>query len=287
MIKLLRRLFGASEGRKVHPCTDQPIEKDDLLQELREAIINPETRPTVLQALRKLDKKGRLEGGYRELYELLQAEEGMAKGLNALSDLALGKEALAESIIGRLASDKDLAQELGGRAANQDERMVLNLWWVTLCVMRAVSKVSDEEKRAFLDQYHEFIYFMGCPECEDARSAWAVATRRISALSQTRYQEYFNAFGEMMRRQEALHRDPSLRLVPGAPLMRAIIKNLFGLESDSLLLTFIIQTLVMNGLIAFAKTFGTPEAWATMRHFLEEACRALRSGATKPAFSKP
>ena len=28
-------------------------------------------------------------------------------------------------------------------------------------------------------------------------------------------------------------------------------------------------------------------AWATMRHFLEEACRTLRSGATKPAFSKP
>ncbi len=287
MIKILRRLFGASERGEVDRSTDQPIGKDDPLQELREAIINTETRPAVLQALRKLDKKGRLEGGYRELLDLLEAEEGVEKGLNALSELALGKGALAESIIGRLASDKDLAQELGGRAANQDERMVLNLWAVTLCVMRAVSKASDEEKRAFLDHYHEFIYFMGRPEGEDARLAWAVATSRISALSQTRYQEYFDAFGEMMRRQESVHRDPSVRLVPGAPLMHAITKNLFGLESDSLLLAFEVQSLIMAQLVSFAKTFGTPEGWATMRHLVEEACRALRSGAAKPALSKP
>jgi len=280
LIKLLRRLFRASEGGKVHPSPDQPIGKEDPLQELREAIINTETRPAVLQALRKLDENGRLEGGYRELFELLQAEEGMEKGLNALSDLALGRGALAESIIDHLTSDKDLAADLGGCKVNQDERMVLNLWGVTLSVMRAVPKVSDEEKCAFLDQYHEFIYLMGCPEGEDARLAWAVATSRISALSQTRYQEYFDAFGEMMRRQESVHRDPSVRLVPGAPLMHGITKNLFGLESDSLLLAFEVQSLIMAQLISFAKSFGTPEGWATMRHFVEETCRVLRSGVT-------
>jgi len=168
---------------------------------------------------------------------------------------------------------------LRGRDANQDERIVLNLWGVTLCVMRAVSKVSDEEKRAFLDQYHEFFYFIGCPEGEYARLAWAAATSRISASSRTRYQEYFDAFGEMMRRQEAIRRDPSVRLVPGAPLMHAITKNLFGVESDSLLLAFDVQSLVMSRLIAFAKSFGTPEGWATMRHVVEKACNALRSGA--------
>ena len=286
MIKLLRRLFGGSDGGKVHISADQPIGKEDPLQELREAIINTETRPAVLQALRKLHKDGRLEGGYRELFELLQAQEGIEKGLNALSDLALGKGALAESIIDHLVSDKDMAADLMGCKVNQDERMVLNLWGITLCVMRSLPKVSDTEKHAFLDQYLEFIYFMGCPEGEDARFAWAVATSRISGLAQTRYQEYYDAFGEMMRRQEAIHRDPSARLVPGAPLMRAITRNLFGVESDSLLLAFDVQSLVMSKLIAFAKSFGTAGAWATMRHFLEEACRTLRSGATKPAFSK-
>ena len=285
-IKLLRRLVGASEGGKVHPSTDQPIGKEDPLQELREAIINTETRPAVLQALRKLHKDGRLEGGYRELFELLQAQEGIEKGLNALSDLALGKGALAESIVGRLASDKDLAADLVGCKVNQDERMVLNLWGITLCVMRSLPKVSDTEKHAFLDQYLEFIYFMGCPEGEDARFAWAVATSRISGLAQTRYQEYYDAFGEMMRRQEAIHRDPSVRLMPGAPLMHAITRNLFGVESDSLHLAFDVQSLVMSQLIAFAKSFGTAEGWATMQHFVDNACRALRSGATKPAFSK-
>ncbi len=280
MIKLLRRLFGASEGEKIDSSTDQPIQTAESLHELRELITNRETRPAVLQTLRKLNKKEPLEGGYRELLDLLEAEEGMEKGLNALSELALGKGALAESIIHHLLSDKDLAADLGGCKVNQDERMVLNLWGVTLCVMRCLPKVGDEEKCAFLDRYHEFIYFMGCPEGEDARLAWAVATRRISALSQTGYQEYFDAFDEMMRRQEAVHRDPSLRLVPGAPLMHTITKNLFGLESDSLLLALDVQSLVMSQLIAFAKAFGTAEAWATIRHFVEEACRALQSGAT-------
>ena len=279
MIKLLRRLFGTSEGGKAHPSTDQPIGREDPLQELREAIINRETRPAVLHTLRKLNKKEWLEGGYRDLLDLLEAEEGMEKGLDALGELALGKGALAESIIGRLASDKDLAPDLRGRDANQDERIVLNLWGVTLCIMRAVSKVSDEEKRAFLDRYHEFFYFIGCPEAEDARLAWAVATSRISALSGTRYQEYFNALGEMMRRQEAIRRDPSVRLVPGAPLMHAITKNLFGVESDSFLLAVEVQSLVMSRLIAFAKSFGTAEGWATMRHLVEEACRVLRGSA--------
>ncbi len=279
VIKLLRRLVGASEDGKVHPSTDQPIGKGDPLQALRESIINTETRPAVLQALRKLDKKGRLEGGYRELLELLEAQEGMQKGLNALSDLALGKGALAESIVDHLLSDKDMAADLVGCKVNQDERMVLNLWGVTLCVMRCLPKVGDEEKRAFLDQYHEFFHSMGCPEDEEARLAWAMATSRISALSQTRYQEYFDAFGEMMRRQEAIHRDPSVRLVPGAPLMHAITRNLFGVESDSLLLAIEVQSLVMSQLIAFAKSFGTAEGWATMRHLVEEACRVLRGAA--------
>ncbi|MFZ0890278.1 MAG: hypothetical protein WA005_17700 [Candidatus Binataceae bacterium] len=280
MIKLLRRLFGAAEGEKIDSWAEQPIQTAESLNELRELITNRETRPAVLQTLRELNKREALEGGYRGLLDLLEAQQGTEKGLKALTELAFGKEALAEWIIGRLGSDKDLAPELGGRDANEDERMVLNLWWVTLCVMRAVPKVSAAEKRAFLDQYHEFIYFMGRPDGEDARLAWAVAIKRISALSQTRYQEYFDAFGEMMRGQEALRGDPSLLLVPGAPLTGAIIKNLFGLESDSWMLTFIVQTVVMDGLIAFARTFGTPEAWATMRHLVEEACRALRSGAT-------
>jgi hypothetical protein len=216
-----------------------------------------------------------------ELRELLKAEEGMEKGLNALSELALGKEALAESIIGRLASDKDLAPDLGGCKVNQDERTVLNLWGVTLCVMRGLPNVSNEEKHAFLDQYHEFIYFMCCPDDEGARLAWAVTVDRISALSQTRYLEYQNAFDEMMRRQETVHGDPSLHLATGAPLMHTITKNLFSLESDSLRLAFSAQHLVMNQLITFAKTFGTEEAWATMRHFMEGACRALPKGRDK------
>jgi hypothetical protein len=61
--------------------------------------------------------------------------------------------------------------------------------------------------------------------------------------------------------------------------MHAITKNLFNLESDSLSLAVIVKIVVMNGLIASAKTFGTPEAWATMRHFLEGASRAIRGGA--------
>jgi hypothetical protein len=287
VIKLLRRLFRAAEGEEIDSSTDQPIQT---VESLRELITNRETRPAVLQTLRKLNKREPLEGAYLELFQLLEEEEGAEKGLDALYELFLGKAALANLIIGRLASNKDWAPELVGRDANQNERMVLNLWWVTLCVMRGVPKVSDEEKRAFLDQYYEHIYFMfvGCPEGEvRALGVGAVAINRIFALSQTRYQEYFDAFGEMMRRQEALHRDPSLLLVPGAPLTRAIIKNLFGLESDSLLLTVTVQHLVMGGLVTFATTFGTAEGWATMRRFLEETCRMLRSGATKPAFSKP
>jgi hypothetical protein len=175
-----------------------------------------------------------------------------------------------------------MAADLVGCKVNHDERMVLNLWGVTLCVMRGLPKVSDDEKHAFLDQYHEFIYFVGCPEDDGSRLAWSVDVSRISALSPARYQEYFDAFGEMMRRQEAVHRDPSLRLVAGSPLMHAITKNLFGVESGSLLFAFFVQSLVMNQLIAFTKAFGTAEAWATMQHFVDNACLALRSGATNP-----
>jgi hypothetical protein len=217
------------------------------------------------------------KGPFREFLELLEGGEDMEKGLNALSDLALGKQALAESIIGYLASDKDIALDVPGRKADQDERMVLNLWGVTLCVMRGLpqSKVSNEEKHAFLHRYHEFIYFMCRPEGEEARLAWAAVFGRISALSQTRYQEYYEAFGEMMRRQEAVNRDPSLHLMPGAPLMHAITKNLFGLESDSLSLAFHVQSQVMSQLIAFAKAF-TPKGWSAMRHLVEEACTTAR-----------
>jgi hypothetical protein len=275
VIKLLRRLFGASERSKADASANQATRSEETLRELREAVLNPETRPAVLQSLRKLEKQGPLGEGYRELLELLQAQEGMAKGLKAISDLALGKDALAESIIRDLLSDKDSAADLGGRNVNQDERMVLNFWGVTLCVMRAVPKVSDEEKRAFLDRYFEYLDFL-CRNA-DPRLGWDV--RRISALSEARYREYHTAFGEMMRRHEAVRQDPSVHLVPGAPLMHAITKNLFGLESDSLLLAFMIENTVMSHLISFAKTFGTAEGWATMRHMAEEACRVLRSGA--------
>jgi hypothetical protein len=208
--------------------------------------------------------------------ELLRAQEGMAKGLDALSDLALGKGALAESIIGHLLSNKDSAALLSGCKVNQDERMVLNFWGVTLCVMRAVPKVSDQEKRVFLDQYFEYIYFLCRPENVDARQGWEI--HRVSALSEIRYQEYYDAFSEMMRRHEATRRDPSVRLVPGAPVTRLITKNLFGLESDSLLLAVMVEGLVMSRLISFAKTFGTEKAWATMQHFVDEACRVIRTG---------
>ena len=137
----------------------------------------------------------------------------MAKGLKAISDLALGRDALAESIIRDLLSDKDSAADLGGCKINQDERMVLNFLGVILCVMRGGSKVSDGEKRAFLDQYFEYIFFL-CRNA-DPRLGWNIS--RIFALSETRSREYDAAFGEMMRRHEAVHRDSSVRLVPGAP----------------------------------------------------------------------
>ncbi len=128
MIKLLQRLLGASAGGNADTATGRSKGKQDPLQELRQAVLNPETRPAVLQALRELEKKGPLEEGYRELLELLQAQEGMAKGLSALSDLALGKDALAESIIRHLFSDKDSAAHLSGCRVSPDERMVLNFW---------------------------------------------------------------------------------------------------------------------------------------------------------------
>jgi hypothetical protein len=128
VIKLLQRLFGASADAKADRATGRSEGKQDPLQEFREAVLNPETRPAVLQALRKLEKQGPLGEGYRELLELLQAQEGMAMGLKAISDLALGKDALAESIIRDLLSDKDSAADLSGCKVNQNERMVLGPW---------------------------------------------------------------------------------------------------------------------------------------------------------------
>lgn len=211
------------------------------------------------------------------LSQTTRGQRRRRKRLNALRDLALGKGALADSIVSRIASDRDLAPELRGRNANPDERMALNLWGVTLCVMGAVSKVSDEEKRAFLNRYHECFYFMGCPEEEDERQVWAVATSRIKTLSQRRYQEYFDAFDEMMRLQEAIRHDASARLVPGGALMHAITRNLFDVESDSLLLALDVQKLVMSQVIAFAKSLGTPEGWAGMSHLVEQASSALQN----------
>jgi len=232
-----------------------------------------------LQKLRALAEKQEPlgTGPHHELVALIEKSEDMEKGLNALSELALGKHALAESIIGDLASHEDYAHDLRGLKADEDERMVLNLWGITLCVLRGLPKVSTEEKHAFLHQYHEFIYFMSRPEGEEARLSWAVAVHKISALSKTRYQEYYDAFGEMMRRQEAVDRDPSVHLMPGAPLMHAITKNLFGLESNSLRLAFQVQSQVMSQIIAFAKAF-TPKGWSAMRHLVEEACRAFGTG---------
>jgi len=100
VIKLLRRLFRTSEGGKVHPSTDQPIGQEDPLQELREAIINKETRPAVLHTLRKLNEKERLEGGYRDLLDLLEAEEGMEKDSMHLVSSPLEKElSLSRSLV--------------------------------------------------------------------------------------------------------------------------------------------------------------------------------------------
>jgi hypothetical protein len=266
VLKFLRRLFRAVERGKVDPSTDQPVGNVDPLQKLRALAEKQEPFGT---------------GPHHELVALIEKSEDVEKGLNALSELALGKHALAESIIGFLASHKDMALDLQGRIVDEDERIVLNLWGITLCVMRGLAKVSNvnnEEKHAFLHQYHEFIYFMSRPEGEEARLSWAVAVHKISALSQTRYQEYYDAFGEMMRRQEAVNRDPSVHLMPGAPLMHAITKNLFGLESNSLLLAFEVQSLIMARLISFAKTFGTPKDWAIVRHLMGEAYRALGTG---------
>jgi hypothetical protein len=271
VIKLLRRLFGTAKGGKISPTADRAVS----IHELLELIKNRETRPAVLETLRKLDKEEPLKGEYRELLELLDAEEGMRMGLDALTSFALGKGALAESIISHLATE---APDFAGCNVNQEERMVLNLWGVALCVMRGLPKVSGEEKHAFLDQYHQFI--LSSPEDQDARSAWPVDSRRINALCQVRYPEYFNAFDEEMRRQEAAQRDPSLRFVP-ATLMRTITKNLFGLESDSLTLSLTVHSIVMNQLITFTKVFGTPEAWATIRNLAEGACRALSSSGWK------
>ena len=242
------------------------------LEELFELIANRETRPKVLQALRKQNQREPLQGGYRELLDILEEEDGINKGLNVLDELALGKQALAESIVSRL----DLAPVLAAREVNRDERMMLNLWGITLCVMRAVPNVSDEEKVAFLDRYHEYIHLASCPEGIEA-SGWARFINRISTLSRTRYQEYDNAFSEMLQNQKANSGDPNLHLVPGIALSCAITKNLFGLESDMLAIP--IQLLVMNQLIAFAKTFGSPEDWATTRNFVEQACRLHKADA--------
>src|SRR5262249_27643360 len=132
-IKFLRRLFGRSLDGKS-------------LEELRELISKRETRPAVLQALREQKKREPLEGGYRELLELLEAEDGEKKRLDALDELAWGKEALAESIVRGF----DLTPVLAVREVNRDERMVLNFWGLRLCVLWAVPNISHQEKVSFL-----------------------------------------------------------------------------------------------------------------------------------------
>ena len=252
----MRRLIGKSRDGKS-------------LEELRKLISNRETRLAVLQALREQNKREPLEGGYRELLELLEAEDNGKKRLEALDELAWGKEALAESIVRGL----DLTPALAVRGVNRDERMVLNFWGLRLCVLRGVPNISHQEKVTFLEQYSDYVYFASRPEGVEA-SAWATVLDRLTVLSRTRYQEFDNAFNEMVRKQEADSDDSSL---PAVSLSRAITKNLLGLETD--ILAIPIQLLVTNRLTDFATTFGTPENWATMRNLVEQACRELKTDA--------
>jgi len=200
-------------------------------------------------------------------------------GLDALTDFAIGKGAFGDRILAELDADQELFSDLEGRQPDFDEKMVLNLWAFIVCVS-GLRDVSELEKRSFLDQYHELIrrLFVFPPEKADETAGLAAHWSRISTLAQIRYEEYFEAYREMWHQLETLQKDQSRNLVPAAPLMRLIAKNLFAIESDSLALAVVIQTLLTNQVIAFAKTFGSAEGWANLRRFQESALTTIKSG---------
>jgi hypothetical protein len=144
--------------------------------------------------------------------------------------------------------------DLGTGAVNDRERTVLSLWWFSNCVLRAIQGPELDEKTGFLDHVHDFAYKTmlraGLP---------ADRIKELQSLTSRRYQNYYSAF------EEAWTRWVKKQRVSFAPFTRMVTKNLYGHESDDILVDTLITIRAQSLLLSFAATFNNERSWAAMK----------------------
>jgi hypothetical protein len=185
-------------------------------------------------------------------------------GEAAVLEMLTGKNAFAERIINSLMSLEDWP-DLGDGTPNQTERTTLNLWGFALAVRHSFPATSDDEKTEFLEQVHNWI--LDNEVRGAARPEQVQEIQKLVDLMLVRYPEYNIAFDEVQRRRAASEKFAE------DPLVQIIVKNLFGHETDSVIVWVKVALTFGIYLPLFADSFRG--RWESIRTIVQ---RALSGG---------
>jgi hypothetical protein len=181
-------------------------------------------------------------------------------GEAAILGLLTGPQGFAEGIIRSLNASEGWPFDLGDGTSNLEEQIMLNIWGFTVAVRKCFPGVSGDEKRAFLELVYNWFF--------DRELRGEAGLERELALNRLavprRFLEYDTAFNEMQRRRRV--RDEFAE----DPLVKLVVKNLFGRESNSVSVWVKVAVALSIYLTSFASSFGSPRGWQAMQSIIRE-----------------